>query len=99
MCVEEGLPTIYNDECKEIIYSGLLGSKNKKNNQTKILQDVKHAYALYNANSRGMVNKLNCKVKKRLARKKIINLPMNLVIECLIKIRNIVKATYIKFIR
>lgn len=99
MCVEEGLPTIYNDECKEIIYSDLLGSKNKKNNRTKILQDIKHSYALYNANSRGMVNKLNCKVKKRLARKKIMNLPMNLVIECLIKIRNIVKATYIKFIR
>ena len=69
-----------------------------KYKESSILDDIRYAYDLYNADSRSTADSLTYKKKQRLAQKKIRDLPKNLIIGSLVKVRNVFRdaCSYIR---
>lgn len=98
-CVKNGLPTIYNDYHEKVFNINFFQMDDNKYKELSMLDDIRYAYDLYNADSRSTVDSLIYKKKQILARKKIKNLPKNLIIEFLVKARNIFRDACSYFAR
>ena len=93
------MPTIYNDCYEKVFNKNFFQMDDNKYKELSMLDDIRYAYDLYNADSRSTVDSLIYKKKQSLARKKIKNLPKNLIIEFLVKARNIFRDACSYFAR
>lgn len=93
-CIKNGLPTIYNNCYEKVFNTNFLQMDDSKYKESSILDDIRYAYDLYNADSRSTADSLTYKKKQRLAQKKIRDLPKNLIIGSLVKVRNVFMDAY-----